>query len=394
MQYDFLVLAGLGMQGKIVSRDLIESGFPVCLSYRSDFGKDEFSKRFPTAGFEKVDLQNISDIVNVIKKTGANVVVNCAEGDWNVNAYKACLEAGAHILDLGSDIPMTKEQLAMDSEFKAKGLTAITGCGSAPGINNVMLSFVAKEFDSISMIQSGFAWNSNIKKFVVPFSIPSIIEEFTDPAPVIENGEWIDKVPLDNITDCRFEIIGEQKCFPVRHPETLTFFEDFKSKGVKDVYFYAGFPEHSVSPIRAAIDLGFAGKEPIQIEGTEVKALPVNMLTSVLKHLPKPEGYEETENIWVLIEGMKNGQKQKMQMECIAPTLPGWEDAGCNIDTGMPASIMAQMVKKGTVSDRGSFNPGQVVPPQEFFGQLKKRGLMVYENGAPIKPEYRLKVNA
>ena len=97
-----------------------------------------------------------------------------------------------------------------------------------------------------------------------------------------------------------------------------------------------------------------------------------------------PEGYTEKENLWVHVWGKKNGKPQEILMECIVKTLPGWEDAGCNIDTGMPASIMAQMVKDSRITARGSFPPGLVVPTEEFFRELRTRGMKVYQNGKII----------
>ena len=71
-------------------------------------------------------------------------------------------------------------------------------------------------------------------------------------------------------------------------------------------------------------------------------------------------------------------------MECIATTLKGLEWATCNVDTGMPASIIAQMVKKDIITEKGSFSPEMVVPPQPFFKELAKRKMYVYENGKKI----------
>ncbi len=71
-------------------------------------------------------------------------------------------------------------------------------------------------------------------------------------------------------------------------------------------------------------------------------------------------------------------------MECLVPTLKGWEDAYTNIDTGMPISIMAQMIKNGIIKDKGSFSPEAVVPPEPYFKELRKRKMVVYENGKVI----------
>ena len=62
-------------------------------------------------------------------------------------------------------------------------------------------------------------------------------------------------------------------------------------------------------------------------------------------------------------------------------TLPGWEDAGCNIDTGMPASIMTQMV--WMVAWEGSFEPGQLFC-RRFFAEIGKRSMVVYDNGEKV----------
>ena len=59
--------------------------------------------------FEFVDLKNIEATEEVIRKFKPEVVVNCAEGDWNLNVYKACLESGVHVIDLGSDISITRK---------------------------------------------------------------------------------------------------------------------------------------------------------------------------------------------------------------------------------------------------------------------------------------------
>ena len=71
-------------------------------------------------------------------------------------------------------------------------------------------------------------------------------------------------------------------------------------------------------------------------------------------------------------------------MDCVAGTLPGWEDAACNIDTGFPASILAQMIKSGKIAEKGFFSPEYVVPPEPFFEELGKRKIWIYDNGKRI----------
>ena len=115
---------------------------------------------------------------------------------------------------------------------------------------------------------------------------------------------------------------------------------------------------------------------------------PSNMLTRVLSKLDMPKNYVEKENLWVEMIGEKDGQHKMMLMECIVPTLPGWEGAGCNIDTGLPAAVMAEMIRNGIITERGSFAPEAIIPQEEFFKKLAKYSMVVYRDGVPLNVEF------
>lgn len=381
-KYDFLIFGGGGMQGKIVIKDLLEKGYRLFVSDFYQNHIDELKEKFEGIDYETVDLRDFKETFSLIKKVKPFLVVNCAEADWNLNVYRACLKNKVHVIDLGSDIPMTKKQLAMDSAFRKQKLIAITGCGSTPGINNVMLDYAVGQLDLVHTVEAGFAWNSNIKEFVVPFSIPSIVEEFTVPATMMKGGKWLKKIPLETIKGKRYQEVGRNKIFLVRHPEPYTFHYYYKDKGLKNIKYYAGFPTHSFAAIYNFITLGLSSKEKIPINGYEIE--PLEFLTEVLRKSEIPEGYKENEVLWVEAIGKKDGKRKEIYMECIADTLPGWEDAGCNIDTGIPASIIAQMIKNKQIKAWGSFAPEAVVPKEEFFKLLKEKDMDVYMNGKII----------
>lgn len=383
MKYDFLVIGSSGMQGRIVVRDLLESGYRI---YCADFYKDGSEKNlnhFKGTPFSHIDLREKGSLRDLLKEVDAPIVVNCAQEDWNDAVYRACLEAKKHVIDLGSDIAMTKEQLSMHDDFKKADLVAITGCGSTPGINNVMMMHASQFFDEIDTIEIGFAWDSNVKKFYVPFSMPGIIGELTDPAPILENSKWHKKDPKETEVVREFREIGTQKCYIVDHPETYTFSVDYAHLKPKNIRFYSGFPDHSLETLNKLIELGFGDYELLLFEKMHIR--PVDAMARILTRLPRPEEYTEKENLWVEVSGKnKKGDILIMRMECIVYTLPGWADAGCNIDTGLPASIMAQMILDGRIKARGSFAPDMAVPSDEFFKELKKKGMTVFQDGEAI----------
>jgi saccharopine dehydrogenase-like NADP-dependent oxidoreductase len=379
MKFDFVVLGATGLQGKIVTKDLLRNGYSVLMCGRDKSRILHLLGRYKRTAFTYVDMRDVDHAAGVIRQSGANIVVNCVECLWNLNALDACIAAGAHSIDLGSDIPMTRRQLAKDRLLKKKGLIHITGSGSVPGIGNVMLRYIAERFDSINGVDVGFAWDSNIKTFVVPFSIRSIIEEFTTPAPFVTHRKVKQVMPLSSVVIRQHRAIEKERQFNVgHHPEVHTMFKYLQDKGIQSVRFFAGFPDHSFETIVQFINLGFASEKPIRVNGAMVK--PIDFLVESLKHIRMPKGYEETENLWVEVRG----NRKKTLMECIVPPLKGWEDAGCNIDTGMPASIMAQMIKTGVIDRPGAYAPEQIIPPMPFFQELRKRGMIVLENGKRV----------
>lgn len=382
MIFDFVVLGATGMQGRIVVRDLLKKGYSVLLCGRDKLRVSHFLKSYKKTEFKYTEATKMNTIIEAIKYSKSNIVVNCMEGDWNYEVFKACANLGVNCIDLGSEIPVTKKQFSLDKIMKKKNIVGITGIGSVPGIGNIMLRHASEKFDTINEIDVGFAWDSNIKEFVVPFSIESVIEEFTDRAPIVENRHFKYFVPLNSVTKEYHKFIGREKEIFVRHPEQYTFLHYFGNKGLKNVKFYAGFPEHSFKMILSLIKLGFASKNDISYFGTKIK--PVNFLTQMLKRLKMPKGYKEKENLWVKIIGKKNGKKLTILMECLVPPLKGWESSGCNIDTGFPASILAEMVKKGSITEKGSFSPEIGVPPNIFFSELRKKSMKVLENGRII----------
>mgnify|MGYP001579568435 CR=1 FL=1 len=110
MVFDFVVLGATGMQGRIVSRDLLEGKYSVLMCGRDKRMVERLLKKYKKTRFEFFDLKNVSQTTEILKKSGAKVVINCVEGDWNLNGLEAATRAGMHSLDLGSDIEMTKEQ--------------------------------------------------------------------------------------------------------------------------------------------------------------------------------------------------------------------------------------------------------------------------------------------
>lgn len=382
MKHDFIIFGGTGQQGRICARDLLESGYSVLLVGRDPKPIDPLLKRYRKALFKLSDLHKEKNLVKLIKDSGADVVINCAELNFNVQIMDACIKAGKHYTDLGGLHTMTIEQYKRDAAFKRIGKLALTGCGSTPGITNVMASYVAGDFDTISSIDLGFAWDSNMKHFVVPYSMKSIFEEFTEEPVIFKNGSFARTDRLHCQGTMKFKDVGEQTVYCIVHSEVYTFAKYFKDKGLKEVKYYAGFPAHSFNVIQVLMNLGFSSRQPVDVRGSPMR--PIDLTVSLLKKIRPPQGYKETENLWTIVRGTKRGKKAETALNCIVKTVDGWEEAGSNINTGRTISIMSQMVKRGLTDEAGVYAPEVVIPHGEFFAELAKRKMYVYQNNKRI----------
>jgi saccharopine dehydrogenase-like NADP-dependent oxidoreductase len=382
MKFDFVVIGANGTQGKITAKDLLENGFKVLLAAIDDF-QIEHLIDYDNAEFAQIDLRQEDRVKRVIKKSGAKIVLNCAIDDFNLSVSKICLDLGVNYVDLDSLDHITEAQLAMNDDYKSKGIVGITGMGSTPGINNVMLRHIRPKFDTIHTVHLGFAWQANMETFVSPFSLDAIGWEFVEPAKVLEKGNWILKEHDDWKFDYDYLGIGKQKTYFTPHAEYYTMHRYLKDAGIKNIYVGSSFPEFSYKILRTLVDLGFMNKnEKINIDGDKVQ--PLAFTIELIRRIPRPKGYLEKENIWLKAFGKKDGKEKQVDMDAVIGTLPGWEDAGCNIDTGMPVSITGQMIKDGRINTPGFYTPEFLIPPEPFFQELAKRKIKVYENRKKI----------
>ncbi|MBS3089454.1 saccharopine dehydrogenase NADP-binding domain-containing protein [Candidatus Pacearchaeota archaeon] len=378
---DFIIFGGSGMQGRICAKDLISSGYKIILVGRDPKNIQDILGN-PRAEFIYADLHNEDSINHILKKNRPKVVINCAELSFNIPIMKACLENKIPYTDLGGLQRVTSDQFKFNKEFKKRKLLALTGCGSTPGIANVMAAYAVEKMERVESIYLGFAWDSNIKIFIVPYSIESIFQEFSEMPVTFHNGKFV----KDNRYRCKgtfdFKEVGRQTVYCIVHSEVYTFSKYFKRKGLQHIHYMAGFPEHSMRVINELMSLGFGNKKLLEINGTKIR--PIDATTRILKNIKMPKGYKERENIWVRAEGKEKGREKKIEMNCIVKSVKGWESAGSNIDTGRTISIMSQMILNGEINAYGVHAPEGVVPQRKFFKELAKRRMWVYENGRKI----------
>lgn len=374
-----LVLGGAGAMGQVTVRDLFfSSTLDAVVIGDVSAQRAERIKRF-YGDKVKVQQVDISDSASLAAAAAdKQVVINCAPYQFNVPVMEACLAAGAHYLDLGGLFHTTRKQLELDQRFKEKNLLAVLGMGAAPGMTNVMAAHAANDLDEVEAIEivvGGVEFDKVGHPFLPPYSLDTVLDEYALQPMVYEDGRFRAKQPMsaEALIDMPWPV-GKVKTFLTLHSEVATLPLTYKNKGIKRCTYRLGLPDEFHEHAKFLVKLGFASKNEIKLGETSV--VPRQMLARMVELHPAPETEpNDCEVVRVDVRGRRGGRNTQVRMESIVYSHPEWKVSCGALDTGVPPSIVAQMILGGQITERGALPPEQCVPSEAFFRELAKRAI-------------------
>jgi Saccharopine dehydrogenase and related proteins len=383
-----IVVLGAGLQGNIAVTDLCDQelspGEKDITIADYDFAKaKEVGARLGVKAVQ-CDVTDHEKLIETIK--GADVVINCVQYNWNVDIMKACLKIKAHYIDMGGLFHVTRKQFELHDDFVKAGLTAVCGMGSTPGTMNVMAGYAAGQLDTVKEAHAICGCGDFTKTNAVigiPYSLLTVMEEHTMEPWILKDGKLI-SVPAGSGKEmiAFSEPIGLAEAKYCIHSEPAQFARSFKEKGIKEATFKLSLPKEFEDRVKFLADVGFATREKIIVDGMEVNPLKT-MVAVVNKYL---EGYDGSQDgglndcdvLRAVVKGTKNGIEKEIIVESVIRTSEKWGFMAGALDTGVPPSIVAQMLIKGEITTRGVCSAEQCVPPITYFKELEKREMPVY----------------
>jgi hypothetical protein len=134
-----IVFGASGVFGSHVARELVARGLPITVAGRS-LAKAEASARSLGSDCRALaaDVTEPQSCRSVLE--GFEIAVNCA-GPFNrlgTTLLEACLEARCHYVDITDDRDYAATVREYDQRFRDRGLAAIYGCSSLPGISGAI----------------------------------------------------------------------------------------------------------------------------------------------------------------------------------------------------------------------------------------------------------------
>ena len=348
---------------------------PDALKIRKDLVKSEKVKT------QVVDITDTSKLASVLSEY--DVCLNASSHSFNMSVMDACLESKTNYTDLGGLFHWARKQLTRHEDFKKAGITGIVGSGSAPGIVNVMAKYGADRLDTIDtiLILDGIV-NLGVKgyKFVPPYALNTIIDEFTENNFEFIDGDWVELPPFSGKMTVDFpEPFGTANLYNMIHSEVATMPLSFKDKGIKNVSFKLALPTLFEERLRFLVENRMGSREPIEVKG--VKVAPRDFIVELLETKPGANKgvvkHDDHKILRVIVKGIKDGKAVTYEVESILHHYPKWSMGNGPFSVGFPAAITSRMLGNGQVKEKGFFSGESVLDPAIYFGQLKRRGVTV-----------------
>jgi len=329
-----------------------------------------------------VDADNVEELIALIKKVDASIVINVALPYQDLTIMDACIATGVDYLDTANyEHPDEakfeyKEQWARDEAFREANIMGLLGSGFDPGVTNVFCAYAQKHyFDEIHTIDildcnagdHGYAFATNFN--------PEInLREVSAKGRYWESGKWIETDPMEIKMVWDYPEVGPKDSYLLYHEEMESLVKHIK--GLKRIRFFMTFGESYLTHMKCLENVGMLGIEPVEHQGQKI--VPIEFLKTLLPDPaslgPRTKGKT---NIGIVAEGMKDGKKRKIYIyqvsdheKCYAEV----KSQAVSYTTGVPAMIGAKLMLEKVWYKEGVHNMEEF-DPDPFMDELNKQGL-------------------
>jgi saccharopine dehydrogenase (NAD+, L-lysine-forming) len=397
-----IVVIGVGAQGSTIAKRMNEHpgvSEIICADYDRK-AAEALSESLTKARALQLDASEVNNIIEAAR--GCDLIVNGLPLDFNLRVMEAALAVNASYFDMAGpmeDIGFVESYKLLFSEwherFKAKGLTALVGGGSSPGLANIMARESVEKMDSCETI-SIFVYENVLTRRFTPFWWSPEVA-FWDMAYKTfryENGKHVTDIPFSR--PIRMKLTGidrEVRMVDHEHDEPITMglLADKVLKGVTNVEFkYGGF---GVKLSELFYKMGLLSNEPVDVDGTKI--VPMDLILKLCPPAPKyPDELKAIINDGVMAEegaflvrvvGLKDGSPIRIDSYAMGPGLvEAFETSGLSHEaylTGQCASVFVKMMVDDAFTEKGVFVPEQLeADAREFcFRNLAELGVTIDE---------------
>ncbi|HEX6230959.1 MAG TPA: saccharopine dehydrogenase C-terminal domain-containing protein [Actinomycetota bacterium] len=314
------------------------------------------------------------ELAELLKEVRA--VAACLPYRLNLEVMEAALAAGCHYADLGGLFHVTRRQWELHERFRESDVCAVVGIGSAPGLTNVLARLGADRLDpgsvrAIDLVDGAVDLAADGGTFGVPYSVETVLDEFTEPAMVFEDGELKEVPAGSGVVEWTFpEPVGTQPAMYTLHSEPATL--PFTIAGVRDVRWRLALPRAVHEGFAFLVGIGLAGREPVDTPSGP--AVPREVLAAVLDAMPVAESEpRDVEFLDVRVAGAMDGAPATVRELARLDPSPEGLSAGA-FGTAIPITVAVRWMAEGRV-EPGVHPPETAFDAGAFAATLEREGV-------------------
>jgi saccharopine dehydrogenase-like NADP-dependent oxidoreductase len=324
----------------------------------------------------QLNIEDQTELLEALKEF--DLIMGFLPGALGHTLMKACVEARKNLVDVSY---MAESPMRLHSEASRAGIAIVPDCGLAPGISNFLVGHAFNLLDKTNSvhIMVGGLPEKPIPPlgYVITWSPESLIDEYTRKAVIVKHGKKTEVEALTGIQETTFPKVGKLEAFYTDGlrtlSETLNGVEEMWEKTLR-------YPGHA-EKIGLLEDLGFFEEQKINVEGKSVS--PRKLTAKLFERKLSSQDIKDLVVMEVVVDGIKKGERLRLTYRLLDKYDEKKGITAMARTTAYPVSIVAQLMLKGLIKQKG------IVPPEklgmdekifkEFISELKKRGVRVTE---------------
>lgn len=379
-----ILILGMGLMGPTIAKDCCNDPLVKRVTGADiDMARlEESAKYVKNSKFDITELSVLDHKKLVQTMKNYDLVIHGTASRFSMNALKAAMEAKVNIVDLaGGGYP---QEGAIYDEVKKAGITAMPGCGVDPGLIDVLSGQAVETLDKAITVM--FACGGLPRDPEPPLDYKIVFGGTRMPVrpglvPMINEGKQVQMDRYSEVDPIYVDGLQPMEAFTDGYPSSLLKLcvekgvENFRGKTIR----YGGF----VDKILFLDELGLIGTEPVDYEGKEV--IPRELFHKIIYPLVKFDTDKGDRDITVLlvkVEGIKDGNETTIDYDMVDYYDEENGVTSMAKTTGYSAAIMARMLGRGDIKEKGIQWPVRVILGDlfvELLSKLRERGVEITE---------------
>ncbi len=352
-----IIILGAGLVGKPIALDLAnDSDFKVTAA---DIDKAKL-RAIKEKGLRKIqaDLSSSRELRGLVNDY--DIVVNAVPGFMGYKCLRNCIEAGKDVVDIAF---YPEDVFGLSELAKVNDVRVISDMGVAPGMSNLLVGEAVEKLDHVTNVDiyvGGLPKLRNLPwEYKAVFSPADVIEEYTRPARLVENGKIVSKAALTEIELLEFDKPGTLEAFNSDGLRSLMF--TIKADNMREKTLrYPGYAEK----IKLLESNGFFSNKKVDVGGQKVS--PLDLTSKLLFEQWKLEENEADLTIMrIIVEGTVSGKTMRYTYDLYDEFHARSGIHSMARTTGYTATMAVRLLAEGLYKETGITVP-------EYLGKDKK----------------------